>query len=236
MSTASRRTSPPQANLERTLVNGERMSQPEFHRRYQAYPKEEKWELIGGIVYMTSPMRWPHGHYDVVLGTAIGLYEAATPGVEGAHNATSILGEESEPQPDLALRILPQYGGRSTLNARHYVVGPPEFVAEIAHSSRDLDLHKKRDDYQQAGVVEYLVLCVEEQELRWTYFPTGRSIRANRQGVYRSHIFPGLWLNGSALMACNIRGLMETLQQGLSSPEHALFVKRLETTFHRHSS
>ncbi|HEV3342112.1 MAG TPA: hypothetical protein VG125_17225 [Pirellulales bacterium] len=30
------------------LVNGERMVQPEFHRRYEACGEDEKWELIGG--------------------------------------------------------------------------------------------------------------------------------------------------------------------------------------------
>jgi Uma2 family endonuclease len=31
-------------------------------------------------------------------------------------------------------------------------------IAEVAHSTRAIDLHQKRLDYQQAGVREYLVL------------------------------------------------------------------------------
>lgn len=32
------------------LHNGDRLKQPEFHRRYQAHPGSDKFELIGGIV------------------------------------------------------------------------------------------------------------------------------------------------------------------------------------------
>jgi Uma2 family endonuclease len=185
---------------------------------------------------MASPLRYPHGNYDFALGTILGLYAFGTPGVGGAHNVTTILGEESEPQPDLALRLLPEFGGRSVLDADEYVKGPPEFLAEIAHSSRDIDLHKKRDDYEHAGVLEYLVLCIEERELRWFDFATGKMIRATRQGLYRSRVFPGLWIDGAALLNRESRRLVEVVQQGLASPEHARFVTRLESERRRRSS
>jgi hypothetical protein len=55
-------------------------------------------------------------------------YQMATPGVEVVHNATTILGKKSEPQPDLFLRIEPEYGGQSSTNPKEYVVGPPELI------------------------------------------------------------------------------------------------------------
>jgi hypothetical protein len=174
------------------------MTQSEFHRRYEACPPHEKWELIGGIVYMASPLRYPHGKYDLVLGTVLGLNATETPGVDGAHNATSILGETSEPQPDLALRVAAEFGGNSRINDQEYLEGPPEFIAEIAYSSLDIDMHRKREDYERAGVAEYLVVCIEEQELHWFDFRTGRPLRPTRQGVYRSRVFPGLWIDGGA--------------------------------------
>jgi Uma2 family endonuclease len=217
------------------LVNGQRMKQPEFHRRYEACPPHEKWELIGGIVYMTSPLRYPHGAYDFSLGGAFVLYAAATPGVEGAHNATSILGEESEPQPDLSLRISAEYGGRSRVNEAEYLEGPPELIAEIAYSSIDIDMHRKREDYERAGVAEYLVVCIEEQQLHWFDFRTGQPIRPTRQGAYRSRVFPGLWIDGPALLARDSKRLIEVIQRGLASPEHARFVKRLQTEWRKRS-
>ncbi len=163
MRPAPRRTTPPPSPPVRPLHSGDRLTQPEFHRRYEAYPEDAKFELIGGIVYMGSPLRRPHGSYHPKLSFVLSLYEQGTPGLEVLDNTTVILGAESEPQPDLALRILPEYGGQSATNADDYVVGAPELAAEIAHSSEALDLHAKKDDYRHAGVREYLVLCLRER-------------------------------------------------------------------------
>src|SRR5262245_58593996 len=92
------------ATVERTtspLVIGERLTQPEFHKRYEAYEGQEKFELIRGIVFMASPLRIPHGVYHEQLSFILGLYWRATPGVEQALDTTAILGEKSEPRPDL---------------------------------------------------------------------------------------------------------------------------------------
>src|SRR5258708_30031839 len=93
------------------------------------YTKLVRSELIGGIVYMASPLRRPHGVYHIALGTLLGIYEAATPGVEAADNATVILGEESEPQTDLNLRVLPERGRQTRVNDGEYLRGAPDVVA-----------------------------------------------------------------------------------------------------------
>jgi Uma2 family endonuclease len=210
------------------LCNGDRMKQPEFHFRYEAYPEDVKFELVGGTVYMASPLRRPHGVYHTELGLVLGFYRAETPGVEAVDNATLILGEDSEPQPDLCLRILTEYGGRSRVNADEYLVGPPELVAEVAHSSRAIDLNPKRQDYERTGVREYLVRSIEEQQLHWLDFASGRPVRPGRAGVARSRVFPGLWVHVPALLARDSRRLIETVQQGTASRPHAAFVRRLE--------
>jgi hypothetical protein len=89
---------------------------------------------------MASPLRRRHGRYHVALAFPLGLYESATPGIELLDNATTILGEESEPQPNLVLRILSAYGGQSVETADDHVAGPPELLGEIAFSSRALDI------------------------------------------------------------------------------------------------
>jgi Uma2 family endonuclease len=210
------------------LHNGDRLTQAEFHRRYEAYPDDVKFELVGGIVYMASPLRRDHGQQHTELNGLLWLYKNDTPGVEVLDNATTILGEESEPQPDISVRILPQFGGQSHTTSRNYVRGAPEFLVEIAHSMRSMDLHQKRHDYQRAGVCEYLVVCIEEQELHWFSFKRRRAIIADEYGIYRSGVFPGLWLDGRALLALDAARALEVLQQGLASPEHAAFVKRLQ--------
>ncbi len=148
MSTLSTlRRSIPVSNGAPLLENGDRMKQPEFHKRYLACPEGIIFELIGGTVYMASPLRYPHGSYTQLLSGVFVVYAAGTPGVEGADNATVILGEESEPQPDSALRLLPEYGGQSYVDEDEYLVGAPELLSEVAYSSRAIDLNQKRDDY-----------------------------------------------------------------------------------------
>jgi hypothetical protein len=162
------------------------------------------------------------------LGSLFFAYEASTPGVQSGDNTTILLGDESEPHPDLFLRILPEYGGQSQTTAKDYVSGAPELHAEIAHSSRAIDLHAKREDYARYGVLEYLVLCLRERQLRWFDLRAQQELQPDADGVYRLRTFPGLWIHGAALLAKDYQRLMATLQQGLATEEHAVFVRRLE--------
>lgn len=216
------------------LSSGDRMNQPDFHARYLKCPANEKWELVGGIVYMASPLGLTHSLYDGEVGLILELYRCSTPGVQVLHGATAILGMASEPQPDLGLRIEPEYEGRSR-TVKDYVEGPPELLVEIAHSTRSLDLHQKRVDYQRAGVLEYLVVATEEPELHWFDFRTSRKLRQDRKGIYRSKVFPGLWIDGRALLELNSARVIDALQQGLVCPAHTTFVRRLESARKRKS-
>ena len=209
------------------LRHGERLTQAEFHRRYEAYPEDVKFELIGGVVYMASPLGRPHGLYHGHLSGPLWLYQCVTPGIELLDNVTTILGDEGEPQPDLTLRILPAYGGQSRTTEDNYVGGAAELIAEVADSSRDLDLGDKLTDYKNAGVAEYLVVCVGEPQIQWYDFRSGRPIRPGRGGVMRSRIFPGLWIDGAALLDGDSLRVLEVVQQGIASRTHAAFVRRL---------
>jgi Uma2 family endonuclease len=229
MSTATRRTKRSHPiDFSPQLVNGDRMSQAEFHRRYETYPEDIKFELIGGIVFMASPLRRPHAVFHGTLSMILRLYSAETPGAELMDNGTTILGEESEPQPDLSLRIRTEYGGQSRETEDHYIKGPPELVAEIAHSTRSIDLHLKRQDYERAGVKEYLILSLEGPELLWFDFVNKGSINPDRLSVARSRAFPGLWIHVAALLGESDKELIATVSRGVKSPAHKAFVKRLQ--------
>jgi Uma2 family endonuclease len=214
------------------LVNGDCLTQPEFHRRYEACPEDVKFELVGGIVYLTPPNTYSHGSYQEELCFALGVYRRATSGVHLLPNVTIILGDQSEPQPDLTLLIDPDFGGQSHETEDEYVGGPPELIAEIAYSTRSIDMHQKKSDYRLAGVREYVVVCIEQRELHWFRFPRG-SITADTQGTYKSRMFPGLWIDGQALLDLNSDRVLEVLQQGLASREHAAFVKRLQAAYRK---
>jgi Uma2 family endonuclease len=117
------------------LYNGDRMNREEFHRLYEQTPEGFKAELIGGIVYVASPLFPAHGKPHLLLGLVVGTYEGHTPGVDASDNTTVLLGDEGEPQPDLYLRILPEYGGQSSTGDNECVVGAPELVIEVCDAA-----------------------------------------------------------------------------------------------------
>src|SRR5437899_5959640 len=96
------------------LENGDCLTAAEFLRRYERMPQIKKAELIEGIVYMGSPVRYrQHAAPDNLIQTWLGYYAARTPGTECATNATERLDIDNVPQPDALLRILPECGGVS---------------------------------------------------------------------------------------------------------------------------
>jgi hypothetical protein len=216
-----RRTLPP-------LENGDRLDQKTFHERYEAMPPDVHAELIGGIVYMASPQRKRHGVSQATILWWLGHYSIATPGTEVMANPTSILGPDSEPEPDSCLAILPEYGGQ-TEEKKGYVFGAPELSAEVAWSSESIDLHTKKDDYEKAGVREYIVAAIRQQQVFWFLRKRGkfRDLPPGADGVFRSEVFPGLWLDPVAFLTSDRKHLLAVLQQGLASPEHAAFVAKL---------
>jgi hypothetical protein len=114
---------------------------------------------------------------------------------------------------------------------KDYVAGPPGLLAEVADSSRSIDLPAKHNDYARYGVLEYLVVCLREARLRWFDLQTNQELFPPADGVFRIRAFPGLWINGEALLAKDYRRLMAILEQGLATSEHDTFVRRLAATF-----
>lgn len=215
------------ATVTEQLRPGDRLTREEFLRRWEADPKIKLAELIGGTVYTPSPVSVEHGGTDGHVGAWLGVYHAFTPGTASKRNTTSFLLDDT-PQPDLNLRLLPEYGGGSWVEDR-YLHGIPELVAEVCASSTSYDLHQKYDLYQAAGVPEYLAVVVLEQEIRWHILVDGRYqlLSPDADGLWRSRIFPGLWLDGKALLAGDLRQVLDRLQEGLKSHEHEKFVEQL---------
>jgi len=211
------------------LENGDRLDQPTFHARYEAMPANVRAELIGGIVYMSSQLKRPHGRYSVRVIHWLGEYETNTPGTEVLDNTTNILGPDSEPQPDGCLLILPECGGQTWEGKDGYLRGAPELIAEIGSSTESLDLHGKKTDYEKAGVREYLVVALRTHQVFWFVRRRGKfkEHAPGSDGIFRSETFPGLWLDPAALLRRDARRLLAVLRQGLASPEHATFVAKL---------
>ncbi|UCJ13388.1 MAG: Uma2 family endonuclease [Phormidium sp. PBR-2020] len=207
------------------LENGDRLSYREFERRYAAMPQHQKAELVEGVVYMASPLRFtthaePHG----CLITWLGVYQSATPATAMGIEPTVRLDSDNEFQPDGVL-LIP--GGSSQLSQEGYIQGAPELVVEIAASSAAIDLGDKKRVYRRNGVQEYLVWQIFDEKLDWFYLDEGvyQSLTPDDEGILRSRVFPGLWLNRPQLLQNNLAAVLTTLQAGLQSSEHQAFVQ-----------
>ncbi len=214
------------------LESGDRLTRLEFERRYQAMPQIKKAELIEGVVYVASPVRIAnHGRPHAQIIGWLMVYSAATPGVDLADNATVRLDIDNEPQPDALLRLEPEVGGNSRISEDDYLEGAPELIVEIAASSASYDLNDKLNAYRRNGVKEYIVWQIYENRLNWFSLEEGKyvNLQPNVTGVIRSHLFPGLWLSVTALLEGNSAEVLAVLQQGLQTPEHQAFVKRLSS-------
>jgi Uma2 family endonuclease len=212
------------------LENGDRLWRAEFERRYEAMPKLKKAELIEGEVYVGSSVRHrqhsaPHGQ----LITWLGVYKAATPNVDLGHNGSIRLDQANEPQPDAYLMIKPERGGWARITDDDYVEGAPELVAEIAASSFSYDLGKKLHAYERNKVREYLVWRVQDREFDGFVLRDGHSgsLAAGDDGILRSTVFPGLWLDRTALLRGDLAAGLAVVQQDLSAADHAAFVAGL---------
>jgi Uma2 family endonuclease len=211
------------------LESGDRVTRAEFMRRYEAMP-DVKAELIEGVVYVSSPVRYKrHGRPHSRLNCWLVIYEAGTPGVAVSDNSTILLDLDNSPQPDCLLFVEPEFGGRVKINVDDYIEGAPDLVVEIAASSASYDLHDKLNAYRRNEVREYVVYRVLEGQVDWFVLQEGRyvALSPSADGLLRSTIFPGLWLDAAALVRGDLAAVLAAVQRGLSSPEHVEFAARL---------
>lgn len=221
-------TAPPDIETIPPLEAGDHLDQPTFHERYENMPEGFRAELIGGVVYVPSPAKLRHGRPNALICAWMSRYWVETPGTEFLPDTTTILAEDSEPQPDGMLIIS---GGQTHENEDDYLTGAAEFIAEIASSTASYDLHAKRRDYEKHGVQEYLVIVVRQKRVVWFRRDNGQYVELppDADGILRSRVFPGLWLAPAAFLAKDKARVLAVLQQGLASPDHVAFVAALAT-------
>jgi len=88
------------------LEAGQLLDRPTFHERYEAMQPETRAELVGGVVYMPSPMSVDRGDTSLIVAGWLDRYRRFTPRIRGAVGATVKLYLKGEPQPDAFLFIL----------------------------------------------------------------------------------------------------------------------------------
>jgi Uma2 family endonuclease len=195
------------------LESGDRLTREEFHRRYCTRPDIKKADLVDGVVYIPMPARFEqHDKPQGMMVMWLQVYAAGAAGVEAGVQATILLSETSEVQPD-ALLFRRDPPGNTRMTERGYIEGAPELIVEIAASSASYDLHAKMDAYRRAGVEEYIVWEIYEGRIRWFRLRDGAYVplAADERGVIESEVFPGLRLNVPAMLAGDRAAVLATL-------------------------
>ncbi|MGL6077062.1 MAG: Uma2 family endonuclease [Fimbriiglobus sp.] len=218
----------PPRDFEAPFVTGDKLDRETFHRLYLDTPNHFRAELIDGVVDVASPVSFEHSDQHYFVGAWISMYGFRTPGVRGLHNASIIGDGDDETQPDMGLYVMPEAGGRMTRTEDGYLRGPAELLVEISKSSRQLDLNAKKDYYERLGVSEYLVVDIPDEQIHWFHL-VRKSYREliPEDGIWKSKVFPGLWMTLPCLFPGSESEIEETMKQGLSSAEHTAFVAKL---------
>ena len=192
------------------LENGDRLNRVEFERRYIA-SNIKKAELIEGLVYVASPLRFtphaePHGR---IIGWLI-AYQAMMTGLKVGIEPTVRLDADNEPQPDAVLFRL---GGNAQVDEDGYITGSPELIVEIAASTVSYDLHAKKRSYERNGVKEYIVWRTLDQAIDWFILENDKYVELapDDAGIMHSREFEGLRLNVTAILSGDMSVVLKTL-------------------------
>jgi len=194
------------------LITGQRLTRDAFLARWEQNPDLKHAELIDGLVHIPQPADSSYIRFSRRIITWLTMYADHTPGCSSGNNATWLM-LESSPQPDsfLGRNVAPTQG--------KFCSGAPELAVEICVTSTEVDFGPKLALYQRAGVQEYITIETLLPKIIWRELIDGsyQPIAPGADGIYRSHEFPGLWLDSGAFWADDGLRLTATLQAGIDS-------------------
>ena len=213
------------------LRDGDRLDREEFHRRYEAMGEGAWAELIDSVVHLDRvPGDYTSGRTRATLSGWIGSYRLHTPNLQAAIHLTTFVDTRNVFQP--AVSLMRSDTARQRLGKDGYLRGSPDFACEVREGGDGcVDLNAKRLAYEQAGLGELLVVLLDKPwRVRWLSLVHGAFADVHpdpADGLFKSRVFPGLWLDVDALFADDLQRLSAAVERGCATPEHAAFVERL---------
>jgi len=96
-------------------------------------------------------------------------------------------------------------------------------------TSSEVDFGPKLALYQRAGVQEYITVEGLGRRMIWRVLENGVYVAQTLppDGIVRSQVFAGLWLDVAAFWADDGAKVLAALNAGLASEDHQRFVERL---------
>jgi Uma2 family endonuclease len=130
-------------------------------RYYHEAPSDIKCEYVEGDVIMYCPMSTEHSKATGFLYFLLEGYCDANELGQVLQDPTVRLFPQINRQPDIC--FVPEDKAHLALGLPMKVV--PSFIIEVSWSTQEIDLGEKMQDYQKAGVLEYWVIDIENQEV-----------------------------------------------------------------------
>jgi hypothetical protein len=78
--------------------------------------------------------------------------------------------------------------------------------------------------------LEYVVVVLHQRVVRWFVLQDGtyRDMEADASRLFKSTVFPGLWLDAPVLLRRDVRQVIATLQHGIETSAHTTFIQQLQ--------
>ncbi len=156
------------------------------------------------------------------------LLPEGTPGVEGGDNSSLRLDIDNMPQPDAFLYILPSHGGQVRIAEDDYIEGRPNWSSRSPPAAPATTFTTSSTPI--AATASASTRLADAGQGGRLVRPPRRPLRADAtgpDGLYRSEVFPGLWLDPNALMQRRSGGPVTGRAARARVAEHAAFVARL---------
>lgn len=152
-----------------------RFTVEEYHRMGEAgiLHEDDRVELLDGHLYVTSPIGSEHAACVRRL-TRLFIRQVEPRALVSIQNPIR-LDQASEPEPDLAL-LAPR---EDDYAARHPHPDEVLLVIEVADSSESFDRSTKRSLYARAGLPEYWVVALEDNQMHVYRTPEGDQYTAH---------------------------------------------------------
>jgi Uma2 family endonuclease len=137
-----------------------RWTRKEYHRAAELglFRPDERLELIRGEIIVVSPQK--ELHYAAIYSGAEALKVAFGPGYWVRQQGPLVLGEDSEPEPDLL--IVP---GSWQDYRKHPTAAQVLLLIEVADTTLRTDRGSKAALYAEAGVADYWIVNVRARAL-----------------------------------------------------------------------
>lgn len=150
-------------------------------------------------------------------------YRRSTPCVESLGRVSIFLDPTTEIETTAAMWLTPGADDRPRWQRCE---GVPELLVEVTATVHNKVFRRRLRVYEQSEIHELLVVTGDPRDTALYARENGRFARVSPadDGSYRSRVFPGLWLDPSALFSDEWNEMAACLDRGMATEEHAAFV------------